>query len=61
MADIVNLRNFKKRKARDDKAGEAEANRAKFGATGKQKKLSKLEAELARRKLDGAKLSKDED
>jgi hypothetical protein len=33
MADIINLKRFKKRQQREQSAGEAEANRARFGRT----------------------------
>ncbi|MBU1174022.1 MAG: DUF4169 family protein [Alphaproteobacteria bacterium] len=43
MADIVNLRQARKRKARDEKDQAAEANRLAFGRTKAEKQGSKLE------------------
>lgn len=39
MAEIVNLRRFKKRAARDQSAKEAETNRARFGRTKSHREL----------------------
>ena len=43
MADIVNLRQARKRKARDDKEKTAEANRLAFGRTKAEKQATSLE------------------
>ena len=56
MADIVNLKAFRKQKARTEKEREAEANRLKFGRTKAEKKQTAAEADLAARNLDGHKL-----
>lgn len=55
MAEIVNLRQARKRKARDGKDRDAEANRLKFGRTKGEKAKSALETERATRTLDGHK------
>ena len=56
MAQIVNLRTARKRKAREEEAAKAEQNRILFGRTKAEKNKSKAEAELAARRLDGHKL-----
>ena len=56
MADIVNLKLAKKRKAREEREAEAATNRAKFGRTKDEKQRGKAETEAARRKLDGHRL-----
>ena len=43
MGEIVNLNRFRKRKAKDAEAREADANRIKFGRTKAEKKLSEAE------------------
>ncbi|TAL29182.1 DUF4169 family protein [Phenylobacterium sp.] len=55
MAELINLN--KARKARDKAAARAQAaeNRAKHGVTKAAKAATKLEAERARRNLDGVK------
>lgn len=55
MAELINLN--KARKAKTRAAGKAEAaeNRVKFGQTKGQKAVRKLDAERARRELDGRK------
>ena len=55
MAELINFN--KAKKARDRAAGKAKAaeNRAKHGQTKGQKAVTRLEAERARRDLDGAK------
>ena len=55
MAEIVNLRQARKRKARDDKDKAAEANRMTFGRTKAEKQVSKLEKARADKTLDGHK------
>lgn len=57
-AEIVNLRQFRKQKARDEKEVKAERNRAAFGRTGAEKKLTKLLNEKAQKALDQGKLEK---
>ncbi|WP_375249011.1 DUF4169 family protein [Sphingomonas sp.] len=55
MAEVVNLRRFRRARARDDAAAQAAANRAAFGRTKDEKAATS--AEIARRDalLDGAK------
>jgi hypothetical protein len=55
MAEIVNLRRARKAKARATTAAQAEANRIAFGRTKAEREVATLDAERARRLLDGAK------
>jgi hypothetical protein len=57
MSDIINLRQFKKAKARTENEKLAAANRAKFGATKSEKAKLKMEDRQIERTLDGARLS----
>lgn len=57
-ADIVNLRHFRKQKARQEKETQAERNRAAFGRTGAEKNLTRLLNEKAEKTLDQGKLEK---
>lgn len=52
MNDVVNLRQFKKRKARDAKEKQAEQNRILFGRTKAEKELAEKEAHKSERFLD---------
>lgn len=52
MSDIVNLRQFKKKKARDAKDKQAEQNRILFGRTKAEKDLAREETRRAERFLD---------
>ncbi|KXF76847.1 hypothetical protein ATN84_12600 [Paramesorhizobium deserti] len=59
MSDIVNLRQFKKRKARDEKEKAAAENRIRHGRTGAEKKFEREQARktgefLDRNRLDPA-------
>ncbi len=58
-SDIVNLRQFRKSKARAEKDAKAEENRVKFGRTKAEKQLQKAEKEMAFRQLDGHKRDKE--
>ncbi len=60
MAELVNLRQARKRKLRADKDRQAAENRAKFGRTKAEKMRSAAEAERERRLLDQAKREPDE-
>ena len=63
MAEIINLRQVRKAKARDAAQAQAAANRARHG-TGKGERLrARQEAQRTERTLDGARLtdSKDEE
>jgi hypothetical protein len=55
VAEIVNLRRFKKAKARDDAAKQAEERRAQFGRTKPEKNKSAAVKVLEARKLDAHK------
>ena len=59
MAEIINLRRFKKGKARAEKADQADVNRAKFGQSKADKQLRVAEQTLSNRNLDGHKRSED--
>lgn len=61
MAEIVNLRQARKRKLRDAKGQQASENRAKFGRTKGEKQRDTIEAERGRRQHDQAKLTPDDD
>ena len=56
MAEIINLRQAKKRRAREEKTAKAEANRVRFGRSKPQRKESEAERAKAARDLDGKKL-----
>lgn len=52
MSKVTNLRQFRKRKAREEEAAQAAENRVRFGRTRAQKEQDELEAAQARLKLD---------
>ena len=52
MAEVVNLRNFRKRKEREEKESAAQVNRAAFGRTKSEKELSKARLALEQKALD---------
>ena len=52
MADVVNLRSVRKRKAREEKETVAQVNRAAFGRTKSEKELSKAKLALEKKVLD---------
>ncbi|OBQ74725.1 DUF4169 family protein [Mesorhizobium erdmanii] len=56
MADIVNLRQARKQKARDDKTRVAEQNRALHGRSKAQKQRDQLIADKAERFVGGHRL-----
>ncbi len=58
--DIVNLRQFRKQKARTDKEKQAEQNRLTFGRTKAEKNLTSALNDKATRVLDQGKLEKGE-
>lgn len=60
MSKVVNLRQFRKRKAREDAAQQAGQNRALHGRTKAQKELDALEAALAERRLDALRREPDD-
>ncbi|WP_420962741.1 DUF4169 family protein [Brucella sp. IR073] len=44
MSDVVNLRQFRKRKAREEKEQAAAENRVRYGRTGAEKKFEREKA-----------------
>jgi hypothetical protein len=54
-AEIINLRQAKKARARATKEADATANRAKFGRTKMERQLTRTESELEARRLDAHK------
>jgi len=58
--DVVNLRQFRKQKARSEKEKQAEQNRLTFGRTKAEKNLTSALNEKAERLLDQCKLEKGE-
>ncbi len=58
--DVVNLRQFRKQKARSEKEKQAEQNRLTFGRTKAEKNLTSALKEKAERSLDQGKLEKGE-
>jgi len=61
MADIVNLNDRRKRKAREQKEKDAAARRLMFGRTKGEKQRDERQKSADFRKLDGAKRERDED
>jgi len=55
MAEIINLRTARKRKARAEAATTADQNRILFGRTKAEKTLTKAQSDQATRLLDGHK------
>jgi hypothetical protein len=62
-ADVVNLRQFRKQKARSEKEKQAEQNRISFGRTRAEKNLTTALNEKAEKTLDQGRIeiSKDDD
>ena len=60
MADIINLRQARKARARTDAAAKAAENRARFGRTAEEKKASEAEIRRGDRLLDGVKRESDD-
>ena len=61
MADILNLRMARKARTRSKAAHEAEANRAKYGASKNERELARREEDRIAGTLAGAKLESGED
>ncbi len=59
MSNVVNLNRVRKKKARAEKEGSAEINRAKFGRTKAEKKISEAKRAKRDRDLDGHELGDD--
>ncbi|MDM9621012.1 DUF4169 family protein [Rhizobium sp. S96] len=57
-AEIVNLRQFKKKQARSEKEKQAEQNRISFGRTKTEKQLTKALNEKAERAIEQGKIEK---
>lgn len=55
MAEIVNLRQARKQKARADKEAKAAENRIAFGRTREERRLGEARKTLAERRLEGHK------
>ncbi|MBO1903454.1 DUF4169 family protein [Microvirga sp. 3-52] len=55
MAEIINLRQARKQKARAEKEARADENRIAFGRTKAEKNLTKAEQDLAKSRLDSHK------
>ncbi|CVI17931.1 conserved hypothetical protein [Agrobacterium fabacearum CFBP 5771] len=60
-ADIVNLRQFRKQKARSEKEKQADQNRLFFGRTKSEKNLTSALNEKAEKALDQGRLERDDD
>ena len=60
MAEIINLRQARKNKARAEKEARADANRIAFGRTKAEKKLTKAAQDLEKSRLDAHKRDNDE-
>ncbi|MBO9629383.1 DUF4169 family protein [Shinella sp.] len=58
--DVVNLRQFRKQKARSDKEKQAEQNRLTFGRTKAEKTLTRALNEKAEKTLDQGRLEQSE-
>jgi ribosomal protein L44E len=56
MAEIINLRRVRKGKARDAKAGEAQANRTRHGVAKPVRELARARKDKDARKVDAHKL-----
>ena len=52
MAEIINLRQARKNKARAEKEARADENRLAFGRTKAEKNLTKARQDLAKNRLD---------
>lgn len=61
MAEIINLRQARKQRARADKAATADANRAAHGRTLAEREAEAAEEERRDHLLDGAKRDRPED
>jgi hypothetical protein len=61
MAEVVNLRQFRKKKARDEKEKRAARNRQAFGRGKSEKLAARQEREKANRLLDGHRLERSPD
>ena len=60
MGDLVNLKRFKKRKAREQSEREAETNRARFGRTKSERAADAMRARHASDRLDQHKMESED-
>lgn len=60
MGDVVNLRNFRKQKARQEKERQADANRRLHGQSRHERDVQQGERALAERRLEGHRRDPDE-
>jgi hypothetical protein len=58
MADIVNLKDFRKSRARAEAEAKAAENRVRFGRTRDERSRKALEEQRAKRELEGSKLER---
>lgn len=56
MAEIINLNRWRKAKAKEEKAKQAETNRVAFGRTKAEKQESRKDADKQKAEMDGKKL-----
>jgi hypothetical protein len=61
MADIVNLKDQRKRRDREQRKAEADAKRILFGRTKAEKQKQEKECSADVRRLDGARRERDKD
>jgi hypothetical protein len=61
MADVINLRQKRKQKARMEKEEKAEQNRRLHGRTKAEKELKKKEEARSKRHLEGHRLDQEEE
>ena len=61
MAEIVNLRQFRKQKERAEAEKEAAQNRLAFGRTKAERSLTEAERDKATRHIDGHRLDHDDE
>jgi DNA-binding TFAR19-related protein (PDSD5 family) len=59
--DVVNLRQFRKQKARSEKERQAEQNRLTFGRTKAEKTLTNTLNDKAKRTLDQGRIERPDD
>lgn len=60
MSDLVNLRQFRKQKARSEKERQAEQNRISFGRTKAERNLTRALNDKAEKTLDLGRIEKPE-
>lgn len=60
MSNVVNLNKFRKRKAKVERAKRADTNRRLHGRTKAERASDELQKSLLTRKLDGARLEKEQ-